>query len=110
MVEKKPIKSPKPLWAYSYQIVPPQAEDRLRTIKTMLDQEGVAAQRGARVWAGRVVVEPQVTHILVVSDSPQQNHGVNLRLEARLTELKAGFSISAPMAVLDDAEQAPTVE
>jgi hypothetical protein len=90
------------VWAYAYQILPPQAEDRLHSIKTILDQENADAQRTAKTWAGRVVVEQQVTHILVVSDSPEQNHDVNRRLEAKLQELHAGFSMTVPIAVADD--------
>jgi hypothetical protein len=92
----------KPVWAYAYQILPPQAEDRLHMIKTLLDQENADAQRAARTWAGRVVVEQQVTHILVVSDSPEQNHDVNRRLEAQLKDLNAGFSLTVPIAVANE--------
>ena len=107
MALKKRTPPAKPVWAYAYQILPPQAEDRLHTIKTLLDKENADAQRAARTWAGRVVVEQQVTHILVVSDSPEQNREVNRRLEAELKELQAGFSITAPMAVADDAAPSP---
>lgn len=110
MVRKKRSQSPKTLWAYAYQIVPPQAEDRLRTIKTLLDHERADAQRGARTWVGRVVLEQQMTHILVVSDSPEQNREVNRKLEAALKELKAGFSMTAPMTVADDAALSPATE
>jgi hypothetical protein len=41
--------------------------------------------------------------ILIVSDSPEQDHEVNRRLEAKLQELKAGFSITVPIAVVDEA-------
>ena len=94
--------SPKTIWAYAYQIVPPQAEEKLHAIKDLLHLENSAAQDGSRTWTGRVVSERQITHILVVSDSPEQNHEVNRKLEAALTELQAGFSITAPMAVDDD--------
>jgi len=107
MATKTRTRPPKTVWAYAYQILPPQAEDRLRTIKTLLDQENADAQRGARTWAGRVVLEQQITHILVVSDSPEQNHDVNRRLEAKLQELNAGFSITVPIAVADDVAVAP---
>jgi len=102
MALKKRTPPAKPVWAYAYQILPPQAEDRLHTIKTLLDKENADAQRTARTWAGRVVVEQQVTHILVVSDSPEQNHAVNHRLEAQLNDLNAGFSITVPIAVVDE--------
>jgi hypothetical protein len=92
----------KTIWAYAYQIMPPQGAKHLHPIKTLLDHAHKEAQRGARTWTGRVVVEEQVTHILIVSDSPEQNHEVNRQLEAKLQELKAGFSITVPIAVVDE--------
>jgi hypothetical protein len=93
---------PKTIWAYAYQILPPQGAERLRAINSLLDHAHTEAQRDARTWTGRVVVEEQVTHILIVSDSPEQDHEVNQRLEAKLQELNAGFSITVPVAVVDD--------
>jgi hypothetical protein len=93
---------PKTIWAYAYQILPPQGAKRLHGIKTLLDQAHTEAQGGARKWTGRLVVEEQITHILIVSDSPEQNHEVNRRLEAKLQELNAGFSITVPIAVEDE--------
>jgi len=107
MALKKRTPPAKPVWAYAYQILPPQAEDRLHTIKTLLDKENADAQRTARTWAGRVVVEQQVTHILVVSDTPELNHAVNRRLEAQLKELNAGFSMTVPIAVADEPAVTP---
>ena len=103
---KQVPQAPKAIWAYSYQIVPPQAENRLRAIRSILEREHADARSGARIWAGRVVFEQQVTQILVVSDSPAQDRDVNHRLEDELKALKAGFSITVPMAVVDDP--APT--
>jgi len=37
-----------------------------------------------------------------VSDSSDQDSGINLRLETELRKLKAGFAITAPMAVFED--------
>jgi hypothetical protein len=102
MARKKSIPPPKPMWAYAYELVPPQAEERLRSIKPVLDKEHSEARRGARTWVSNVVLERQVTHILVVSDSPAQNREVNRQLEATLRELKAGFSVTAPMLVADE--------
>lgn len=98
---------PKPVWAYAYQIVAPQPEDLLGTIKSIIDQENTEARRGARSWAGRVVSEEQVTHILVVTDTPEQDREINRRLEAALQRLKAGFSITAPMPLDGDALPEP---
>ena len=103
MLDEKRTPPPKTIWAYAYQILPPQGAERLRAITTLLDTAHTEAQRGARTWTGRVVLEEQVTHILIVSDSPEQNHEGNRILEAKLQELNAGFSITVPIAVADDA-------
>jgi hypothetical protein len=105
MAKKKLPQSPKTMWAYAYEIVPPQPEDRLRAIKMLLDQEHSDAQRRTRAWAARLVLEPLVTHILVVTDTPEQNREVNRKLEAELLQLQAGFSVTTPLAVEDN----PTV-
>jgi hypothetical protein len=97
MNTRKPTTLPKPIWAYAYQLSPPQLADRLRTIQPLLDDEHTDAQQSGRTWAGRVVAEERITHILVVSDSPEQDHEGNRKLESELKELKAKFSISAPM-------------
>ena len=97
MTTKKPTPLPQTRWAYAYQLLPPQLADRLRTIQPLLDDEHTGARLSGRTWAGRVVPEERITHILVVSDSPEQNHESNRKLESELKELKARFSISAPM-------------
>lgn len=102
MPNRKPTPTSKTVWAYAYQILPPQGAERLDAITTLLDHAHTEAQRDARTWTGRVVVEEQVTHILIVSDSPEQNHAVNRRLESKLQELNAGFSLTVPIAVADD--------
>ena len=97
MVTKKTPAPPKLIWAYAYQLSPPQPADRLQTIQPLLDDQHVDARRVGRTWAGRVIPEERITHILVVSDSPEQDSEGNRRLEAELKELKAKFSISAAM-------------
>jgi len=67
MPDKKFTRPPKTIWAYAYQILPPQGAERLRAITTLLDHAHTEAQRDARTWTGRVVVEEQVTHILIDS-------------------------------------------
>ncbi len=105
MPHEPPPGGSKPSWAYAYQIVPPQPEDRLRAIKTLLDRERKQARLGERTWEGRLVLEQQATHILVVSDSPAQDLEVNRRLEAELTGLEVGFARTVPMSV--EGEPAP---
>jgi hypothetical protein len=103
MQNTKRTANPKTVWAYAYQILPPQPAARLHSIKSLLDHAHTEAQRDARTWTGRVVVEDQVTHILIVSDSAEQNHDVDRRIQAKLQELNAGFSMTVPIAVVDEA-------
>jgi hypothetical protein len=93
---------PRPSWAYAYQIVPPQPEDRLRAVKALLDHERAQARREERTWEGRLILEQQVTHILVVTDNPDQEMDVNRRLEAELRGAQAAFALTVPMAVADE--------
>lgn len=88
---------PQQVWVYAYKLSPPQAVARLPTIQPLLDDALAVAKTESRTWAGTVVLEEQVTHILVVSDSPEQNHEGNRKLESELQQLGAGFSITAPM-------------
>src|SRR5688572_29314804 len=90
------------IWAYSYEFTPPQPEVRLRAIKTLLEQEHLEATADARKWEGRLVVSHEVTHILVVSDSPDQDREVNRRLAAALRNLAAAYSITVPLGVADE--------
>jgi hypothetical protein len=107
MLKKIPGVPPKPIWAYAYELIPPQPEERFRPVRTMLEREHEEAARGARTWVGSLVAERQLTHILVLSDSPEQDLEINRTLEAKLTELKATFSITAPMRVAEDVEDPP---
>jgi hypothetical protein len=103
MVKRTRIRLVKTVWAYAYLILPRQSEDRLRRIRTLLDEEHWSAERGARVWTGRVLQGRRNTDILVVTDSPRQDREVNRRLEGQLEELNAAFWLTAPMSVADDA-------
>ena len=92
------------LWAYAYQIVPPQPSHRLGTIRTLLKEENAAAHGSARTWSGRLVLEPETTHILIVSEVLGRHHPINLRLEAELMRLDAAFSVTEPLEVADHPE------
>jgi len=107
MVAMNLRQSPTPTWAYAYQIAPPQTADRLRPIATLLAYENQIARREARIWTAKVVLEQHVTHILVVSDDPEQDRKANRRLELALEDLQAAFSITLPMAVDDDGAGEP---
>lgn len=91
------------MWAYGYAINPSLARDRLSAIESLLDEEHSNEKSGGRTWRGRLVVEEQVTHILVVSDSPDQDLDVNHRLEAELQRMEAGFSVTTPLMIADGA-------
>jgi hypothetical protein len=93
-----------PVWTYGYEILPTLAPSRMQGIEAFLDLERSNARRAARTWEGRFVVEEQVTHILVVSDSPDQQLEANRRLEAELTRLKMAFSVTSPLEVTDRAQ------
>ena len=101
MAGKKRSKPPRVIWAYAYQIVPPQAQYRLRAIKALLEHEHSTARSAERTWTGRLVFDPLITHILVVSDSPEMDLTINRKLERQLKALKARFLITAPLAVPD---------
>jgi hypothetical protein len=109
-MERARRSSAKTLWAYAYEIVPPQADDQLNAIRTLLEKEHADAGQGARTWTGKLVSEQRVTHLLVVSDSSDQSREVNRRLEGRLTQLRAGFSVTLPMALADEEAPLPEVE
>ena len=102
MINNKDGPPRKALWAYAYDIVPAQAEDGLDTIQKLLDEEHGAALRGKRTWAGRIVFDHQMTHILIVSDDPQQGREVNRKLEAEMMALEMGFALTVPLSVPDD--------
>jgi hypothetical protein len=90
------------VWIYSYEIVPPQPEDRLRGVDALLDDHGSRARSRGQTWEGRLVSQEHVTHIFVVSDSARQDLEVNHHVEAALRDLKARFSLTSPMVVVDE--------
>jgi len=94
------------LWAYAYQIVPPQPSRRLGAIRTLLKEEAAAARDGARSWSGRLVLERHATHILIVSDAPGRHHSIDRCLEAEIARLGATCSVSEPLAVAGHADEA----
>ena len=86
------------MWTYAYQIVPPQSRLRLRPIMELLVREHLDARRGGRIWAARVLCDRQLTHILIVSDSLDQDEEINQRLELEVKRLMAHFFITMPLA------------
>ena len=93
---------PRTIWAYRYQLVPPQPPDRLKRVKAMLDKEHIAARQRQGTWEGRLVADDRIADLLVLSDSPDLDLDVNRRIEAALKALDVGFSLTVPMAVPSD--------
>ncbi len=91
------------LWAYAYQIVPPQSAKRLGTIRALLKNETAAARGRTRTWSGTLVLGRRATNILIVSDARGRDHPVNRRLEAELERLEVAFSVTEPLAVTGHA-------
>ena len=94
----------RPVWTYSYQVVPPQPETHMRPIRTLLEREHLDAKQAARTWHTRLLHEHHVTHILVVTDNPDQDLDFNRRLEKALSEIQAGFARTVPLPVERDPE------
>lgn len=97
-----------PLWAYAYELLPPRTTDRMGGILEFVDQENADALRNARKWTGRLVAEPHVTHVLILSDTPERDRDMNRRLEARLRELDVRFTVTLPMRVDEPSPDAET--
>lgn len=91
--------TPAASWAYTYRIVPPQPEERLREVRALLSAEHSAAARGSRQWEGQFVLEELATHLLVVADSPDQDLDANRRLEQALDRIGARFLRTVPLPV-----------
>ena len=93
--------SPSPVWTYGYEMLPPFPNERLRSLEAILEEEHLKARNDARLWVGRFLTEEQATHLLVVSDSPNQKLAVNVRVEAELQRISAAFSLTPPLQVSD---------
>ena len=86
-------------WAYAYQLDPPQPEPRFAKVKLLLRRAGQAAQRVGRLWTGQIIMEAHITHILVVTDDPDEVRAVDQAIDAELKRLKMGFAITGPARV-----------
>jgi hypothetical protein len=71
-------------------------------MQEILEAGHTEARTRSEVWEGRFINGEYITHILVVSDSPIQDGGINRRLEAELKRLEARFSVSRPVEVERD--------
>lgn len=93
--------SPPNLWAYTYRLVPPLPTERLRAVRALLAHERKSAKARDGIWQGRMVSDDRISHILVLSDSPDLDDDINRRLAAALQALDASFAITIPLAVGD---------
>src|SRR5689334_99834 len=97
------VPTPRPLasksWAYAYQLNSPQPEPQFEKVKLLLRRARLAARLDGRLWTGRVVMEAHVTHILVVTDAPDEVRAVNQAIDAELKRLKIAFATTRPARV-----------
>ena len=96
MVLKRPPRGAKTRWVYAYELNPPQPEMRFKKIKALLRRAQSAALRGGRLWTGRIVLETNITHILVVTDNPAQVPDVDRAIETELKQLNMDFALTGP--------------
>ncbi len=87
------------LWAYAYLIVPAPAEDALVVLGAAVDRANVAARARAAGWTGLLMVEPDATSILVVSDGPSRSRPGSRGVERALRGLRAPFIRTWPMEI-----------
>ena len=90
------------MWAYAYEIVPPQSKRRLDAIRDLLNHAQAAARNEGRTWASRLVLERRATRILIVSDRPDQERGVENTLAAQLERQQMPFTRTTPMEILPE--------
>jgi hypothetical protein len=96
MIPKRQRRPAQARWVYAYELNPPQPEPQFRRIRALLRRAQLAAQRGGRLWTGRIVVETNITHILVVTDNPGQVHDVDRAIEVELKHLNMDFALTGP--------------
>src|SRR2546428_13822645 len=98
MIPKQRPRAPKS-WAYAYQLDPPQPEPRFAKLKILLRRARLAAQRDGRLWTGQIVMGAHITHILIVTDAPDEVRPVDRAIDAELKRLTMGFAVLRPAPV-----------
>jgi len=88
--------APPDLWAYAYEILPRQPAADWAGLHALLDEEHAAAEREGRRWTGKLVYKQLATHLLVMSDHPDQDRDINRRLEKWLKVASPAFSVTVP--------------
>lgn len=94
LISRRP--RPRARWVYAYELDPPQPEPRFRKIRALLRRAQLVARRGGRLWTGRIILETNITHILVVTDHPGQVHDVDRAIEGELKHLDMDFALTGP--------------
>lgn len=92
-------KKPQVIWAYAYRLEPPQQADRLAEVKALLAREHSSAKQRSGTWEARLVDDERVSHILVLSDTPDLTGESNRRLESALSAINARYNLTVPMVV-----------
>jgi hypothetical protein len=90
------------VWAYTYRLKCPPPAEHLQELERILAEEHAAAKSRAGTWSAQLVSTEQVSHILIVADSPQLDSEVNRRIEAVLQRLGTGFDTTLPLIVPPD--------
>ncbi len=102
------------IWAYGYVLVPPVERHRVGPLQAALDNGNQKARLGAHTWEARLINGDDITHILVVSDRPEQDLDANQLLEVELNRLDAPFEITHAVQIGDrpvpDSPPDPTGE
>ncbi len=87
------------IWTYGYVLLPPISRDRMGPMKVLLENGHRQATLSALIWEGRLINGDDITHILVVSDRPDQDLEINHSLAAELSRLEAPYAITRAMAL-----------
>ncbi len=93
------------IWAYTYTLNPPLSPAKLREIKDLLSKEQVAAKSRSGTWEARFVADERISHILVLSDTPDLELEANKNLETALRAINASYNLTVPMIVLDEVPE-----
>jgi hypothetical protein len=87
------------IWAYTYKLSPPLSVEKFREVKLVLEKERDAAKARSGTWEARLVADERISHILVLSDSPDLETDANRNLEQALKSLNAYYNLTVPMVV-----------
>lgn len=75
----------------------------MRKIRAVLERERRDAVQRQGTWEARLVADERIAHILILTDSPDLSSDVHHRIAAELLALEARFSVTVPLALVDDA-------